>query len=89
MYIYSKKYIPASIIITLHFVRFQTYTNQTMPIIERYEKKGMVKKISGLPSPEEVYYYAVLAIIQPVCVMLSLCPIQQVFEDVKKAFTGL
>jgi adenylate kinase family enzyme len=36
-----------------------------MPIIERYERRGMVRKISGVPPP------------------------QQVFEEVKKVFTGL
>lgn len=45
--------------------RYRTYTSQTMPIIERYERRGMVRKISGVPPP------------------------QQVFEEVKKVFTGL
>ena len=34
--------------------RYRTYTTQTMPIIERYEKRGMVRKISGVPPPEQV-----------------------------------
>ena len=34
--------------------RYRTYTSQTMPIIERYAKKGMVRKISGIPPPDEV-----------------------------------
>ncbi|CAI8010155.1 UMP-CMP kinase [Geodia barretti] len=35
--------------------RFRTYTSHTMPIIERYEKKGMVRKVSGVPPPDEVF----------------------------------
>ena len=35
-------------------LRYRTYTSQTMPIIERYDKKGMVRRISGVPPPDEV-----------------------------------
>ena len=34
--------------------RFKTYYNDTMPIINHYESKGLVKKIAALRSPDEV-----------------------------------
>lgn len=45
--------------------RFNTYLNDTMPIIEHYDQKGLVRKINAEVAPEEV------------------------FEDVKKAFSGI
>jgi UMP-CMP kinase len=36
--------------------RYRTYTSQTMPIIERYERRGMVRKISGVPPPQQVMH---------------------------------
>ena len=34
--------------------RFRTYTTQTMPIIEYYEQRDMVKRVSGEPPQEQV-----------------------------------
>ena len=36
------------------FHRFHTYETQTMPIIQHYEKLGLVKKIQAIKSPEQV-----------------------------------
>ncbi|KAK3754638.1 hypothetical protein QZH41_014928, partial [Actinostola sp. cb2023] len=33
--------------------RFQTYKNSTMPIIEYYEKLGLLRHISGVPTVDE------------------------------------
>ncbi|XP_073259241.1 UMP-CMP kinase-like [Porites lutea] len=35
--------------------RFHTYETQTMPIIQHYEKLGLVKKIQAIKSPEQVF----------------------------------
>jgi UMP-CMP kinase len=35
--------------------RYHTYTSQTMPIIEHYEKKGLVKRIDAAPHPDTVF----------------------------------
>ena len=35
--------------------RFNTYVNETLPVIEMYEKKGLVKKVDALGTPEEVF----------------------------------
>lgn len=36
--------------------RFQTYTNDTMPVIEYYDKMGLVRKVNGgINSPKEVF----------------------------------
>ncbi|XP_068676819.1 UMP-CMP kinase-like isoform X1 [Montipora foliosa] len=35
--------------------RFHTYETQTLPIIQHYEKLGLVKKIQAIKSPEEVF----------------------------------
>lgn len=35
--------------------RYRTYLDSTMPIIEKYSKKGMVKRVDGTKSPEEVF----------------------------------
>lgn len=35
--------------------RFKTYYNDTMPIINHYESKGLVKKIAALRPPDEVF----------------------------------
>ncbi|XP_031564334.1 UMP-CMP kinase-like [Actinia tenebrosa] len=35
--------------------RFQTHRNSTIPIIEYYKKLGLVRTISGLGSPDEVF----------------------------------
>lgn len=35
--------------------RFQTYVGDTMPIIEHYEKLGLVRKIDASQSPEDVF----------------------------------
>lgn len=35
--------------------RFNTHETQTMPIIEHYEKLGLVKKIQAIKSPSEVF----------------------------------
>ena len=34
--------------------RFHTYETQTMPIIEHYQKLGLVRKIQASKSPDEV-----------------------------------
>ena len=41
--------------IFLLLCRFNTHETQTMPIIEHYEKLGLVKKIQAIKSPSEVY----------------------------------
>ncbi|KAL9950428.1 hypothetical protein ACROYT_G042922 [Oculina patagonica] len=35
--------------------RFHTYETQTMPIIEHYQKQGLVRKIQAIKSPDEVF----------------------------------
>eukprot|EP00795_Rhopilema_esculentum_P004644 gene4644-20923_t len=35
--------------------RFQTYYNQTMPIIDHYSREGLVKRISAVLPPDEVF----------------------------------
>ncbi|KAM3959266.1 cytidine/uridine monophosphate kinase Dak1 [Aphomia sociella] len=35
--------------------RFNTYLNDTMPIIEHYEKQGLVRNINAESAPEEVF----------------------------------
>lgn len=35
--------------------RFHTHETQTMPIIQHYEKLGLVRKIQAIKSPEEVF----------------------------------
>ena len=35
--------------------RFQTFMDATMPIIEYYESKGLVRRVSAVPSPEQVF----------------------------------
>ena len=35
-------------------IRFYTYETQTLPVIEHYQKLGLVKKIQAIKSPEEV-----------------------------------
>ena len=40
--------------IFLLLCRFNTHETQTMPIIEHYEKLGLVKKIQAIKSPSEV-----------------------------------
>ncbi|EDO36160.1 predicted protein [Nematostella vectensis] len=35
--------------------RFHTHENSTMPIIEHYRRQGLVKPISGAPTPDEVF----------------------------------
>ncbi|XP_020609992.1 UMP-CMP kinase-like [Orbicella faveolata] len=35
--------------------RFYTYETQTMPIIEHYQKLGLVRKIQAIKSPDEVF----------------------------------
>jgi len=35
--------------------RFRTYLEETMPIVEKYEKSGLVYKINGMPPPDEVW----------------------------------
>ena len=55
-----------------------------MPIIERYEKRGMVQKVSGVPPPEQV-----------ICTIVGCGNLHhtysspQVFEEVRKLFVGL
>lgn len=39
--------------------RHQTYIEATLPIIEHYEKQGMVYKVDSLKSPEEVFQQVV------------------------------
>ena len=34
--------------------RFHTHETQTMPIIEHYQKQGLVRKIQAIKSPDEV-----------------------------------
>ncbi|KHJ98029.1 adenylate kinase domain protein [Oesophagostomum dentatum] len=41
--------------------RIETYNNQTLPIIQHYEKLGLVKEVPGDRSPEEVYEGVVAA----------------------------
>lgn len=36
------------------FPRFHTYETQTMPVVEHYQKLGLVRKIQAIKSPEEV-----------------------------------
>ncbi|KAK5966193.1 UMP-CMP kinase [Trichostrongylus colubriformis] len=35
--------------------RIETYNSQTLPIIQHYEKLGLVKEVPSDKSPEEVY----------------------------------
>jgi len=35
--------------------RFHTYETQTMPVVEHYQKLGLVRKIQAIKSPEEVF----------------------------------
>ena len=35
-------------------IRFHTHETQTLPVIEHYQKLGLVKKIQAIKSPEEV-----------------------------------
>eukprot|EP00761_Pharyngomonas_kirbyi_P011847 gb/GECH01011873.1/.p1 GENE.gb/GECH01011873.1/~~gb/GECH01011873.1/.p1 ORF type:complete len:191 (+),score=51.47 gb/GECH01011873.1/:1-573(+) len=35
--------------------RFRTYLEQTMPVIEKYEKEGKLRKVSAMRSVEEVF----------------------------------
>lgn len=37
--------------------RFNTYLNDTMPIVEHYEQQGIVRKISAEAGPEKVFGY--------------------------------
>ncbi|WKX93854.1 hypothetical protein Q1695_011261 [Nippostrongylus brasiliensis] len=41
--------------------RIETYNNQTLPIIQHYEKLGLVKEVPSDKSPEEVYTGVVAA----------------------------
>lgn len=55
-----------------------------MPIIERYEKRDMVRKVSGIPPPDQVNsHISILA-----TDILSNFGMQ-VFEEVKQHFLGL
>ncbi len=40
--------------ISILLPRFHTYETQTMPIIEHYQKQGLVRKIQAIKSPDEV-----------------------------------
>lgn len=40
--------------IFIFIARFHTYETQTMPIIEHYQKLGLVRKIQAIKSPDEV-----------------------------------
>ena len=45
--------------LTTNFLfRFQTYYNQTMPIIDHYSREGLVKRISAVLPPDEVMFSA-------------------------------
>ena len=35
--------------------RYRTYVTQTMPIIQTFEKRGLVRTISAVPGPEKVF----------------------------------
>jgi len=35
--------------------RFRTFYNETMPIIEHFEKKNLVMSVNAIPEPDEVY----------------------------------
>jgi len=35
--------------------RFKTFVEQSLPVITKYDKRGIVAKISAVPGPEEVY----------------------------------
>jgi adenylate kinase family enzyme len=35
--------------------RFKTFVEQSLPVIEHYEKQGKAHKISAVPAPEEVF----------------------------------
>jgi len=35
--------------------RFRTFREQSMPVVEIFEKEGRVKRISALPPPDEVF----------------------------------
>lgn len=35
--------------------RFETYIKDTLPIIKYYDTKGLVRKVSTVPPPEEVH----------------------------------
>ena len=35
--------------------RFDTFTSQSLPVVEHYEKVGKARKISSVPPPDEVY----------------------------------
>ena len=37
--------------------RFDTFTNQSLPVVEHYEKQGKCVKISSVPPPDEVYVH--------------------------------
>ena len=39
--------------------RYRTYVTSTMPIIEKYQKLGLVKTISATPNPDEVSSYSI------------------------------
>ena len=36
-------------------LRIRTYMESTMPIIELFDKQGIVKKVSSIPAPEKVF----------------------------------
>ena len=42
-----------------HVYRYRTYVTQTMPIIQTFEKRGLVRTISAVPGPEKASSYNV------------------------------
>lgn len=52
--------------IFIFIARFHTYETQTMPIIEHYQKLGLVRKIQAIKSPDEVRIHNLIHVFQKI-----------------------
>ena len=49
-----------ALFIYLSLSRFHTHVNQTLPIVQHYEKLGLVQKIPALLAPDEVRLFLLM-----------------------------
>lgn len=50
----SNGFISINTSLPIPLCRYRTYVTQTVGIIDRYEKRSMVRKVSGEPPPDKV-----------------------------------
>lgn len=60
---YGMPFCQLWIYITKPVHRYRTYVTQTMPIIDKFEKRGLVRTISAVPGPEKASLHVVLCIL--------------------------